>query len=132
MQLPIGGGGGPALEALARDGNRTVVPLPVPMQSKKNLDFSFAGLKTAVRVAVQKAPPEERSRPCFAADVAAAFQHAAFSHLEQRLKYAFAYCEQLHADTHKQVCMATIAAKAHRAKRERMARARDPINIAAA
>ena len=94
--LPIGGGGGPALEALAREGNVTAVPLPIPMQSKKSLDFSFAGLKTAVRVAVQRQSDETRASRAYQADVAASFQHAAFSHLEQRLKYAFAFCKQLH------------------------------------
>ena len=32
LGLPIGGGGGPALEALAREGAPDAVPLPVPMQ----------------------------------------------------------------------------------------------------
>ena len=86
LGLPIGGGGGPALEALAREGAPDAVPLPVPMQRKKNLDFSFAGLKTAVRLAVQRADDETRASERFHADVAASFQHAAFSHLEQRLK----------------------------------------------
>lgn len=96
LGLPIGGGGGPALEALAREGEPSALPLPVPMQRRKNLDFSFAGLKTAVRVAVERTPEETRSSRAFHADVAASFQHAAFSHLEQRLKYAFAYCDSLH------------------------------------
>lgn len=95
LELPIGGGGGPALEALARDGDRTAVALPVPMQRKKNFDFSFAGLKTAVRVAVERADEETRASPAFHANVAASFQHAAFRHLEQRLKYAMAYCASL-------------------------------------
>ena len=95
LELPIGGGGGPALEKLARDGNRTGVALPIPMRSKKNLDFSFAGLKTAVRVAVQKTPEDVRDTHEFRADVAASFQHAAFSHLEQRLSLAFKYCSDL-------------------------------------
>ena len=61
LGLPIGGGGGPALEALAREGSPDAVPLPVPMQRKKSYDFSFAGLKTAVRLAVQRAPEEARA-----------------------------------------------------------------------
>lgn len=93
LDLPVGGGGGPALEKLAREGDPNGVALPVPMRNKKSLDFSFAGLKTAVRVAVQKAPDELRDTHQFRADVAASFQHAAFCHLEQRLRYAFAYCD---------------------------------------
>ena len=37
--------------------------------------------------------------------------------------YCSKECEQRHAETHKRVCMATVAAKARRAKRERVARA---------
>ena len=95
LELPTGGGGGPALEALARDGDPKAIPLPIPMRQKKNMDFSFAGLKTAVRLTVERAPEEVRGTRSFQADVAASFQHAAFSHLEQRLRYAMAYCEGL-------------------------------------
>jgi len=94
LELPIGGGGGPALEALAREGDPSGVPLPVPMRSKKNYDFSFAGLKTAVRLVVERAPVEKRHLRSFHADVAASFQHAAISHLEQRLRYAMALCAE--------------------------------------
>ncbi len=57
LELPVGGGGGPALEALAREGDPTAVPLPIPMQKKRNFDFSFAGLKTAVRLALERTHP---------------------------------------------------------------------------
>ena len=94
LGLPIGGGGGPALEALAREGAPDAVPLPVPMQRKKSYDFSFAGLKTAVRLAVQRAPDEVRETRAFRAGVASSFQHAAISHLEQRIKYAMRLCAE--------------------------------------
>lgn len=94
LGLPVGGGGGPALEALARGGDPANVPLPIPMRTKKNYDFSFAGLKTAVRLAVERAPEETRCQPSFHADVAASFQHVAISHLEQRLRYAMTLCRE--------------------------------------
>jgi len=94
IELPVGGGGGPAVEALAREGNASAVPLPVPMKQKRSFDLSFAGLKTAVRLAVQRAPDAERDQKSFRADVAASFQHAAFSHVEQRLKYVMAFCDE--------------------------------------
>ena len=95
LGLPIGGGGGPALERLARDGDSSAVALPVPMQRKKNFDFSFAGLKTAVRLAVQRAPDDAtRESETFRADVAASFQDVAIRHLEQRLKYAMGACAE--------------------------------------
>lgn len=42
------------LQALARSGDPSVVPLPVPMQGKKDFNFSYAGLKNAFRVALNK------------------------------------------------------------------------------
>lgn len=46
-----GGVGG--VQALARKGDPTSVPLPVPMQARKDMNFSYAGLKNAFRMAMQ-------------------------------------------------------------------------------
>jgi len=48
--LGLGYPGGPALSALAQRGNPTAFKLPRPLLHSGNLDFSFAGLKTAVLV----------------------------------------------------------------------------------
>lgn len=53
--LGLGYPGGPALSALAQQGNASAVSLPRPMLHSKNLDFSFSGLKTAVLTQVRKA-----------------------------------------------------------------------------
>jgi len=91
LGLPVGGGGGPAVEALARDGDPKSVTLPIPLQKRKDCDFSYAGLKTAVRLAAEKIcvergveRAEELSRED-KADIAASFQHVAFRHVEVRL-----------------------------------------------
>ena len=47
LGLNVGGGGGPALEALAKNGDATAYKFPVPLRQRKNCDFSYAGLKTA-------------------------------------------------------------------------------------
>ena len=52
--LGLGYPGGPALARLADFGNDTAYALPRPLLHGATLDFSFAGLKTAVRTAVQK------------------------------------------------------------------------------
>ena len=54
LGLDVGGGGGPALERLAREGNPRAYAFPVPLRKKKNCDFSYAGLKTAARLAVER------------------------------------------------------------------------------
>mmetsp|Transcript_3677 Transcript_3677/g.8766 ORF Transcript_3677/g.8766 Transcript_3677/m.8766 type:complete len:490 (+) Transcript_3677:189-1658(+) len=91
LGLPIGGGGGPALEALAKEGNATAIPLTIPLQKRQDCDFSYAGLKTNIRRAAEKLTVErgletvlELSRED-KADLAASFQNVAIKHLEQRL-----------------------------------------------
>lgn len=53
--LGLGYPGGPALSALAREGDPQAFALPRPLLHSGNLDFSFAGLKTAVRTQVMRA-----------------------------------------------------------------------------
>ena len=52
--LGLGYPGGPVLSLLAQEGNRAAFPLPRPLLHSNNLDFSFAGLKTAVMVQARK------------------------------------------------------------------------------
>lgn len=52
--LGLGYPGGPALSALAQQGNPLAFKLPRPLLHSANLDFSFAGLKTAVLVQANK------------------------------------------------------------------------------
>lgn len=51
--------GGAALEALARRGDAGRFALPVPMRKHANCDFSFAGLKTGVRLCIERELPAE-------------------------------------------------------------------------
>lgn len=66
--------GGPALAALAEEGDDRAFAFPRPMLKKPGFDFSFSGLKTAVMLEVRKA--EAAGNLC-RADVAASFQRAA-------------------------------------------------------
>lgn len=52
--LGLGYPGGPALSKLAALGNPVAFKLPRPLLHSENLDFSFAGLKTAVMVQAKK------------------------------------------------------------------------------
>ncbi len=47
--------GGPAIAEMARRGDKNRFKLPRPVLNKRNLDFSFSGLKTAVLYASRKA-----------------------------------------------------------------------------
>ena len=66
--------GGPALAALAEQGDDSAFDFPRPMLKKPGFDFSFSGLKTAVMLEVRKAESTGRLNK---ADVAASFQRAA-------------------------------------------------------
>lgn len=73
--LGLGYPGGPALARLAEQGDPTAVALPRPLRHSGNLDFSFAGLKTAVMTRLRQlggADATAASR----ADLAAATQQA--------------------------------------------------------
>jgi N6-L-threonylcarbamoyladenine synthase len=52
--LGLGYPGGPALSSLAEKGDAQAYKLPRPLLKSGNLDFSFAGLKTAVMVQARK------------------------------------------------------------------------------
>ncbi|MDO8718534.1 MAG: tRNA (adenosine(37)-N6)-threonylcarbamoyltransferase complex transferase subunit TsaD [Polaromonas sp.] len=71
MGLPYPGG--PHLSKLALAGDGTAFKLPRPLLHSGNLDFSFAGLKTAVLTQAKKLGPELESRK---ADLAASTQAA--------------------------------------------------------
>jgi len=55
--MGLGYPGGPALARLAEFGDAATFDLPRPLLHSANLDFSFAGLKTAVRTRLYKLGP---------------------------------------------------------------------------
>lgn len=72
--LGLGYPGGPALSRLAEFGNPEAFALPRPLLHSGNLDFSFAGLKTAVMTQLRKLGSEVCEQP--KADLAASTQAA--------------------------------------------------------
>ena len=64
--------GGPALAALAEQGNPSRFEFPRPMVSRPGLDFSFSGLKTAVLTTLQTVGTSSQNN----ADIARAFEEA--------------------------------------------------------
>ena len=80
--LGLGYPGGPALEALAREGDPHAFRLHAGFNDKPTFDFSFSGLKTAVINLVHTA--EQRGETLAPADVAASFQHAVVETLAEK------------------------------------------------
>jgi N6-L-threonylcarbamoyladenine synthase len=85
--LGLGFPGGPALARAAEAGDPAAVGFPRPLAGVPGLDFSYSGLKTAVRLEVERRRPlSERD----VADLAASFQAAATDALVVRARRALA------------------------------------------
>jgi N6-L-threonylcarbamoyladenine synthase len=76
--------GGPNIEAVAKQGNPKSFALPRPMLGRDGADFSFSGLKTALRQIVRQPDFPETSK----ADLAASFQAAVIESLIDRVRSA--------------------------------------------
>ncbi len=88
--LGLGAPGGPAVENAATQGNAGRFELPRPMFGRPEPNFSFSGLKNAIRLAaVAAAPLSEQD----VADLCADFQEAVAASVENRIEMAFALSE---------------------------------------
>ncbi|TCD15887.1 tRNA (adenosine(37)-N6)-threonylcarbamoyltransferase complex transferase subunit TsaD [Oricola cellulosilytica] len=74
--------GGPAVEREARNGDATRFPLPRPMKGEERLDFSFSGLKSAVRRQASELAPLTAQD---VHDLCASFQAAVTDTLRDRM-----------------------------------------------
>ncbi|CAI8600754.1 unnamed protein product [Vicia faba] len=96
LGLDMSRSGGPAIEELAREGNDKSFNFSIPMKQHKDCNFSYAGLKTQVRRAIEskkidaKIPISSASYEdrMSRADMAASFQRIAVLHLEERCERA--------------------------------------------
>ncbi|CAN1181959.1 Probable tRNA N6-adenosine threonylcarbamoyltransferase, mitochondrial [Linum perenne] len=103
LALDLRKSGGPALEELAKVGNAQAVKFSTPMKQHKDCNFSYAGLKTQVRLAIESrninveipisaASDQDRSSR---ADIAASFQRVAVLHLEERCDRAIGWAKRI-------------------------------------
>ncbi len=82
----LGYPGGPAVEKAAAQGDPLRFTLPRPMKGKPGCDFSFSGLKNAVRLLIERQPKPLSSQD--SADICAAFQLAVAESVADRTKRA--------------------------------------------
>jgi len=85
--IGLGYPGGPAIERAARDGDAARFAFSRPMKGRPGCDFSFSGLKTAVRTAVEAMPPGSLSEKDVN-DLAASFQGALVESIGDRVRRA--------------------------------------------
>ncbi len=115
--LGLGYPGGPAVEQAAADGDPERFKFPVPMKGRDGCNFSFSGLKTAVRQAATAIQPLEATD---VADICAAFQHAACAAVADRVRQAMIAFQELHPNLQKRVLVASGGVAANLALRGRL------------
>ena len=89
--LGLGYPGGPAIERAARTGDPRRFALPRPLKGREGCDFSFSGLKTAVRHIVAA---REGLEPGEIADLAAAIELAICDALADRTQHAVRWLDR--------------------------------------
>ncbi len=117
--LGLGYPGGPAVEAAAAKGDAAAFDLPRPMLGRPGLDFSFSGLKTAVRHAAEAAGLLDNASgnpsgdPAKKADLAAAFQQAVGDILAERCGKALDLFRERYGKPGPLVVAGGVAANSH-------------------
>ncbi|MGH6854228.1 MAG: tRNA (adenosine(37)-N6)-threonylcarbamoyltransferase complex transferase subunit TsaD [Aestuariivirga sp.] len=91
----LGYPGGPEVEVRARKGNGRRFDFPRPLKGRKDCNFSFSGLKTAVRETVQDISPLADTD---VADLCASFQVAVAETMQDRLARAIELFRELYPD----------------------------------
>jgi len=91
----LGYPGGPQVEAHARHGDPQRFAFPRPLKGRKDCNFSFSGLKTAVREAVHHLGHLADQD---VADVCASFEAAVADTMEDRLRMAVSLFRDAHPD----------------------------------
>jgi tRNA N6-adenosine threonylcarbamoyltransferase len=81
--LGLGYPGGPQVEKEARNGDASRFSLPRPMAGKPHANFSFSGLKTALRIEAEKIAPISEAD---VRDLCASFQQAVVDVVADRLR----------------------------------------------
>ncbi len=114
--LGLGYPGGPAVEAAARGGDGSRFDLPRPMKGRDGCDFSFSGLKTAVRQRIAQLPAGELAADDIA-DLSASFQDAVADVLDDRTANAIETFRARHSDASTLVVAGGVAANDYLRKR---------------
>ena len=84
--LDLGYPGGPIVQEYAQKGDEYKYDLPIPLRQSPKIEFSYSGLKNAVRMAIQN---EEEITEEVRANICASFQKTAVAHIMQKLKKLF-------------------------------------------
>ena len=87
--LGLGYPGGPVVEEKALKGDKNRFDFPIPLRQSPNIEFSYSGLKNAIRVQIQKLGELNNLNEQDVCDICASFQKAAVGHIIMKLKKQF-------------------------------------------
>ncbi len=88
--LGLGYPGGPVVQEYGLKGDENRFDFPVPLRQSPNIEFSYSGLKNAVRMQILKLEESENGiTQQDKYDICASFQKTAVTHIMQKLKKYF-------------------------------------------
>jgi N6-L-threonylcarbamoyladenine synthase len=88
--LGLGYPGGPVVQEYGLKGDENRFDLPIPLRQSPKIEFSYSGLKNAVRLQVEKLENQEGGiTDQDKYDICATFQKTAVTHIMQKLKKLF-------------------------------------------
>ena len=88
--LNLGYPGGPIVQEYGLKGDENRFDLPIPLSQSPKIEFSYSGLKNAVRLEIEKLENSENGiSEQDKYDICASFQKTAVSHIMQKLKKLF-------------------------------------------
>lgn len=102
--------GGAIIEKLARDGDPNHFTLPRPLAGRNHCDFSFSGLKSAVRRLVERRSESDLADDVFTRHIAASLQQAIGDIFLDRLHQAIRQCHDLAVPIQRLVFAGGVAA----------------------
>ncbi len=88
--LGLGYPGGPVVQEYSLKGDENRFDLPIPLKQSPKIEFSYSGLKNAVRLEIEKLENQEGGITLQDKyDICASFQKTAVTHIMQKLKKLF-------------------------------------------
>jgi len=90
--LNLGYPGGPVVQKYAKNGDNKKYDLPIPLRQSPKIEFSYSGLKNAVRMAIIKEEEKNEDNKLSEqtiSDICASFQTTAIEHIMIKLKKYF-------------------------------------------
>ena len=100
--------GGPIVERLAKQGNSQRFVFPHPLKNRAGCDFSFSGLKTAVKLMVDSLPKPISTQD--QTDICASFQQIVGEIIASRIEAAIEMFQEHHPESRRFVLGGGVAA----------------------